>query len=151
MSKNGYLRLYKYIYRVTFKGGKGEFPPFENSALLSNFTRMAREGRGNFPLSNLFLSPLSINSLFRFYSHRYSDPSHQSALLALRYYHLVWGVAPPKRDLEYQADLSAGKVRLHNQRAGREYARAIPYFHRLPGKNAPLPSRQGPKTQVLFI
>ena len=64
--------------------GKGEFSTFENSASLSNCVRMAREGRGNFPLSHLFLSPFSINSLMRFYTHHYSDSSHQSTLLALK-------------------------------------------------------------------
>ena len=56
---------------------------------------MAREGRENFPLPNLFLSPFSINSPFKFYiiiiiiinnSHRYLASNHQSTLLALIFF-----------------------------------------------------------------
>ena len=36
-------------------------------------------------------------------------------------------VAQPGRNLEYPADLSAGTVRLHNRRAGREYAHCTCY------------------------
>ena len=68
-------RYWIVLLRVTFKGGKGKFPPSKITLPLSNCVRMARKGRGNFPLSKLFLRPFSINSLFRFYSHRYSDSS----------------------------------------------------------------------------
>ena len=42
--------------RVTFKGGKGNFPGSKIPLSLSNFVRMAREGRENSPLSTLFLT-----------------------------------------------------------------------------------------------
>ena len=74
------------IIRVTFKGERVNFPGLKIPLPFHFFFRMAREGRGNFPLSSLFLSPFSINLLFRFKSHRYPDSSHQSMLLALRYY-----------------------------------------------------------------